>query len=108
MKFGFAHGSFQAEQQAVVEARWIVDAILVEDQCVGERADLQQTMPVGIVPGQTRDLEPHNHARMSHADIGDQALKTFAPNCRCARLALVVVDDDNLIVAPAQGCGTIA
>jgi hypothetical protein len=100
--------SIQAEQQPVVEARRVVDTILVEDQCVGECADLQQTMPVGVVPGQARDLEPHNHASVSHADIGDQTLKTFAPGCRCARLALVVVNDDNLIVAPAQCCGTIA
>jgi chromate transporter len=82
--------------------------VLVEDQRVGERADFQQTMPVGVVPGQARDFEPHDHARVSHADIGDQALKTFPPGCRCARLALIVVDDDNLIVAPAQCCGAMA
>ena len=108
MKFGLAHGSFQPQQQAVIEACWVIDPILIEDQCVGERADLQKTMPVGVVPGQARDLEPHNDARVSHTDIGDQALKTFAPGCRCARFALVFVDDDNLIVAPAQGRGTIA
>ena len=38
-------------------------------------------------------------AGMAHAHIGDQPLKTFAPGCRRARLALIVVDDDDLIVS---------
>src|SRR5215469_15764579 len=39
---------------------------------------------------------------MPHAYIGDQALKAFTPSCRRARLALIIVDDDNLIVAPTE------
>jgi len=39
---------------------------------------------------------------MPHAHIGDQALKPFTPGCRRARLALIIVDDDNLIVAPTE------
>ena len=108
MQLGFAHRSFEAEQEPVVEARWIVDAILVEDQRVGERADLQQAMPVGVVPCQARDLQPHDDARVAHAHLGDQPLKAFPPGCRRARLALIVVDDDNLLVAPAECDGATA
>src|ERR1051326_8856516 len=50
----------------------------------------------------------HSKSPMSHAYIGDQALKAFAAGCRCARLALIVVDDDNRIVAPVQGDGATA
>ncbi len=50
VKLGLAHGSFKAEQEPIVEAHWIVDAILVKDQRVGQRADLQQAMPVRVVP----------------------------------------------------------
>ncbi len=39
---------------------------------------------------------------MAHAHIGDQTLKAFTPGRRSARLALIVVDDDDLIVAPAE------
>jgi hypothetical protein len=52
VQLGFAHGPLEAEQQAVVEVRGIVDAILVEDEGVGERADLQQPVPVGRVAGE--------------------------------------------------------
>ena len=32
MQLRLAHGALEAEQQAVVEMAWIIDAILVEDQ----------------------------------------------------------------------------
>ena len=102
VQLGLAHRSLQPEQQAVVEVRWIVHAILVEDQRVGERADLQQPVPVGVVPRQTRDLEPHDDARAPHAHLGDQALKALAPSRRGARLALIAVDDDDPLVGPAE------
>jgi hypothetical protein len=44
---------------------------------------------------------------MAHAHIGDQTLKAFPPGCRGARLSLIVVDDDNLIVVLAECDGAI-
>jgi hypothetical protein len=38
-----------------------------------------------------------------HADVADQALKALAPGSRCSGLALITVDDDDLLVAPAKG-----
>jgi hypothetical protein len=38
--------SIQAEQQAIVEMSGIIDAIFVEDQRIGQSADLEQSMPV--------------------------------------------------------------
>jgi hypothetical protein len=40
---------------------------------------------------------------MSHADVADQPLKPLAPGRRRAGLALIVVDDDDLLVMPAEG-----
>jgi hypothetical protein len=37
-----------------------------------------------------------------HADIGHQALKAAAPGRRRTGLALIAVDDDDLVVAPAE------
>lgn len=36
MQFGLAHGALDAEQQAVVEAGRIVDAVFIEDQGIGK------------------------------------------------------------------------
>jgi hypothetical protein len=54
VQLGFAHGPLETQQQSVVEVRGIVDAILIEDEGVGEGADLQQPVPVGRVAGLAR------------------------------------------------------
>src|SRR5258708_7129766 len=41
MELGLGHGPLQSEQKAVVEIRRIVAAILVDDQRLGERTQLQ-------------------------------------------------------------------
>ena len=102
MKFGLAHCSLEAKQKPVVEAGWIVDAVFIEDQRIGESADLQQAMPVGIVPRQAGHFQPHDDADASHAGIAHQALKSLAPRGRGAGLALIAVDNDDLVVAPAK------
>lgn len=103
MEFGLAHCSLEAEQEPVVEAGRIVDTVLVEDQGIGKGADLQQPLPVGIVARQTGDLEAHHDPGLPHADVADQPLKPLAPGRRRAGFALVVVNDDNLLVTPAEG-----
>ena len=41
MAFGFAHRAFQTEQKPVIEVSWIVDAVFIQDQGIGQRADLK-------------------------------------------------------------------
>src|ERR1700675_717117 len=65
-------------------------------------------MPVGIVPCQARHFQPHDYARASHADIGHQSLKSLTPGRRRAGLALVAIDDNDLVVAPAERGRTAA
>jgi len=40
---------------------------------------------------------------MPHADVAYQPLKSLPPSRRCTGLSLIVVDNDNLLVAPAEG-----
>ena len=44
---------FETEQQAVVEVTGVVQAVLVENERVGQRADLQQAVPIRRAAGQT-------------------------------------------------------
>jgi len=41
VEFGLAHGAFEPEQEPVVEVTRVIDAVLVEDQGVAQRADFQ-------------------------------------------------------------------
>ena len=45
VQLGLALGALEAEQEAVVEVGRIVDAVLVEDQRVAQRADLGESVP---------------------------------------------------------------
>ena len=47
----FTHRALESEQQPVVEVGRIIEAVFIEDQRVGERANLQQMMPIGAVAG---------------------------------------------------------
>ena len=105
---GFAHRALEAEQEPVIKARRIVDAVFVEDQGVGKGADLQQTLPVSIVARQAGDFQTHHDPGASHADVADQTLEALAPGRRRAGFSLIGVDDDDLLVAPAEGNRTTA
>ena len=103
----FGHRAFQAEQQPVVEAGRVIEPVLVADQGVGEGADLQQPMPVGVVAGQPGDLEPQHDPGAAHADLGDEMLEAFAVSRRGTRLSLVAVDGHDLLDRPTQRDGPL-
>ena len=64
----------------------------VEDQGIGERANLDQAMPIGRVAGEPAHLESHDHACSAQSDFRNEPLKTLALLGRYARLAEVRVD----------------
>jgi hypothetical protein len=97
--------TFHAEQHAVVEVGRVVEAVLVADQRAGQPADLEQAVPVGVVSGQARAFQAEHDPGPAHADLGDEALEPFPVGCRRAGVALVDVDDGDLLGAPAQGDG---
>ena len=107
VELGFGHRALEPEEQPIVEVARVVDAVFIEDERIGEGADLEQAMPVGRVAGQAGDLEAHHQAGPAHAHFRDQMLEAFALDGRGSGLALVAVDDDDLIVSPAQRHGPL-
>ena len=73
-----AHRALEAEQQPVVEVRRVVDAVLVQDERVGQRADLQQSVPVGGVACEAGNLQAEHDTCAPHPDLGDQLLEPRA------------------------------
>jgi hypothetical protein len=47
MEFGFTHRALHPQQQAVIEVRRIVDAILIQYERVAQSTHLEQPMPIG-------------------------------------------------------------
>src|SRR5271157_6080763 len=48
MQLGFAHGPLEPEQEAIVEEGGMIDAVGVADQRIGESAQLDEAMPIGV------------------------------------------------------------
>jgi hypothetical protein len=40
VQFCFAHGPLQAQQQTIIEVRWVVHTVFIENERVGQSADL--------------------------------------------------------------------
>ena len=76
MQLGFTHRALEPEQQAIIEVGRVVESVFVQNERLAQRADLQQAMPVARVTGESRDLQPHDHADATEADVGDDPLKT--------------------------------
>ncbi|MCY1282253.1 hypothetical protein D9M68_655740 [compost metagenome] len=78
VQFGLCHRAFEAQQQAVVEVARVVAPIGVDDQGTGERAQLEQAMPVQVRARQARDLQRKHGAHVPHRDIRHQRLEILA------------------------------
>jgi hypothetical protein len=68
--------SIQSEQQAIVEQRGVIDAIVVADEGIGDAAQFQQTIPVCIVSCESRNFQPENDTYMGESDFAGEAGKS--------------------------------
>ena len=78
VQLGLAHRALQPQHQAIVEQRRVIDAIGVADQRVGQPAQVEQAVPVGVVAGEARDLEPEHDPDVAEGDLGGQAREAAA------------------------------
>ena len=99
---------FRPSSSRSLKSHGVIEAVLVADQRGGQGADLQQPVPVGVVAGQSGHLQAEHDPGPAHADLGDQTLEAFPVRGRGPGVALVAVDDDDLLGRPAQGDGPLA
>ena len=69
------------------------EPVLVEDQGLGEGADLEQAVPVGRAAGEPRDLKAEHHPDLAEAHGGDQLLEACAVTVGAGE-ALIAVDEN--------------
>src|SRR5438128_3549071 len=94
--------TLNSEQKFVIEIPRVVDAVGVADQRIEQRTQLQHLLPVGTIPRQPRYLVPHHDADLAQANGRDQSLKAGADRRLLTGLPLVVVNNDDLALFPAQ------
>jgi hypothetical protein len=71
----FRHRALQPEQQAIVDESRIIGSVRVDHQRAGERAQVNQVMPVAPVARQTRGLDAVNRAHIARTDHSHEPLK---------------------------------
>jgi len=77
VQLGLADLAFHPQQHPIVEVLRVIQAVFVADQRAGQRADLQQPMPVSVVPGQAGAFQAQHDPGLAEGDIGDQPLEAF-------------------------------
>ena len=107
VEFGLAHGAEDAEQQAVGVLAGVVDAVLVDDQGVGQGADLQQAIPVTAGAGQAGGFQAEDGPGLAQPDLGDQELEAVAAHRGGTGESLVLIDDGDGRGRPTQILGTL-
>jgi hypothetical protein len=102
MELAFGHGPFEAQQESVVKAARVVEAVFVADQRAGHGAQLEQLMPVGGVAGQPGAFQAEHDPGPAQRHLGDQLLEAFPAGGAGAGVALVDVDHGDLAGVPAE------
>ena len=59
-------------------------------------------MPICVVASQARNLEPEHDPGLADPDLGHEALEALPVCSRGAGVALIAVDDDDLLRGPAE------
>ena len=102
MQLGLRHGALKPQHESVIEIGRVIDAVSVGDQRVGDRAQIQQLVPVGVVAGQPRHLDAQHDPDLAQPDVGDQLLEPEPPIGLRPGAAQVGVDHHHLVRGPAQ------
>src|SRR5262249_6910837 len=103
MKLGLAHRSLEPEQEPVVVVAGIVEPILVGQERLKDRTQLQELVPVLARPCKTAHLDSQNEAHVIEAYLGEEPLETEPAFDRLATPTLVLIDDEHPVCRPAQG-----
>src|SRR4249919_1987906 len=97
MQLSLAHGALEAEQQSVVEHRGMIDAVGIADEGVGEAAEIEQAIPVGVVAGEAGNFEAEHDPDMAEGDFGSEPGEAVALDDTGTGKPEVFVDNDNLL-----------
>src|SRR5436305_13294518 len=79
-----------------------VDTVLVDDQRVGQGADLQQAIPVAAGAGEAGGFEAEDGPGLAESNLGDQELEAVAIHGGGTGAALVLIDDGDGRLGPTQ------
>jgi hypothetical protein len=107
MQLDASHESLDGQDQAVVEVEGMVQPVLVGQQGVEGRTDLDEPATGFILAGQAIDLEAEHEADMPEGDFGQEPGEIVATDgCRGAA-ALIAIENADTFAWPAPVEGVL-
>src|SRR5271154_6841342 len=85
----------------------MIDALVISNQSVRQAAQFQKTIPIRIVACQTRDFQAKNDSYVAQRDFTDHACETGALICGGSGETEVVINNDDLVLLPAELAGSV-
>src|SRR5260370_8795178 len=92
----------EAEQQTIIERARVIDTVFVSQQGTGQPTQVKQTIPIGIVAGESRELHPQHDADVSQSDLRGELGEARSIEEAAGRYALVFADHDDLCFCPPE------
>ena len=83
----------------------MIDPVAVADQRIGNAAQIEQAIPVGIVARQARDFQSQHDADVAESHFRGHAGESGALRRSGAGQAQVFINDDHLFLGPSQLAG---
>src|SRR6266542_2452241 len=103
VEFDLADCTFEPEQQPVIEAAWMIEAIGIGDERIDETTQVEQVVPITIVAGHARDFAGYDDADVAQSHLGDESIESDASYASTApTYSKVFIDDHDLRWRPAQ------
>ena len=94
-EFEFGHTAFQSQQKPVIKLLRIIDPIVIHNQCLRQCAEIDQMMPVAIVPRQAGRLQGKDRSNLSIAHRREQFPKPRSVFGSRSGAPQVIIDHDN-------------
>ena len=107
MQFQFRDLALQPEEEAPVDRGRVVDPVAIGDEAIAEAADVEQRIPVRAVAREPGDFGGEDNSYMFECNEGHELLKAVTSLGRAGGPALILVDDPDLVLVPAEFEGAL-
>lgn len=97
-----AHRPHDPEEKLIGVLSGIVDPLFVDDQRLGQGADLEQAMPIAAGACQPRGLQAEDGPRLAQPDQRDEPAEALPVRGRCAGDPLIQIDHLDRLLWPSQ------
>ena len=79
----------------------MIDPVSIADERVGDSAQVEQPIPIGVVASQARDFKPQDHAGTTERYFGCQVREAGAFGQAGTGDAEVLVEDRDILAVPS-------